>query len=102
MVISIKKEKSLILKENLASQRPIASKLEISSATASKIHKDLQLKNTFKPKVHLFMPKHIAERKSNCKKFYKKHTFALKNGNGMEKGTQEPWTDFGKDQRKMG
>jgi hypothetical protein len=47
--VNITKVKSLILKENPATQRSIASKLGMSSATVSKIiHKDLKLKKIFK------------------------------------------------------
>ncbi len=27
----------------------------------------------FKPKIHQLLPKHIAERKTNCRKLYEKH-----------------------------
>ncbi|GFU83421.1 retrovirus-related Pol polyprotein from transposon opus [Trichonephila clavipes] len=64
-----KKVKSAILKENPLTQSCIASKLGMSLSTLIK-HKYLKLKMMFKPKVHLLLPKHIAERKTNCRKLH--------------------------------
>ncbi|GFX34187.1 uncharacterized protein TNCV_2893941 [Trichonephila clavipes] len=36
------------------------------------IHKDLKLKQMFQPKLYLLLPKHITERKRNCRKLYEK------------------------------
>ena len=61
---TIKKVKSLILKENPPIQKFIVSKLGMPSGTVSKIiHQDLKLIKMFKPKVHVFLPKHLLEEK---------------------------------------
>ncbi|GFS47152.1 hypothetical protein TNCV_2053281 [Trichonephila clavipes] len=74
-----RKMESLILKENFLTHRFIASKLEMSSGTVSKmIHKDLKLKKMLKLKVHLLLPIQIAERKTNYRKLYEKHVAAEK------------------------
>ncbi|GFW21540.1 hypothetical protein TNCV_1533631 [Trichonephila clavipes] len=79
MQATIKKVKPLILKENSLTQRFIASKPRMSFGTVSKIiDKDLKLKKVFKPKVHLLLPQHIAERKTNCRKLHEKHLVAEK------------------------
>ncbi|PRD20506.1 UNVERIFIED_CONTAM: hypothetical protein NCL1_54413 [Trichonephila clavipes] len=36
------------------------------------IHKYLKLKQMFQPKLYLLLPKHITERKRNCRKLYEK------------------------------
>ncbi|GFV45801.1 uncharacterized protein TNCV_2321611 [Trichonephila clavipes] len=71
---TMKKEKYLILKENPPTQRFIASNLGMYSGTVSEIlHKDLKLKKRLKLKVRLFLPKHVAERKTNVRKLCAKH-----------------------------
>ncbi|GFX20016.1 hypothetical protein TNCV_1435761 [Trichonephila clavipes] len=74
---TVKKVKSLILKENPLIQKLIAANLGTSSGTVNEIiRKDLKLKKMFKPQVHLLLPKYIAERKTNCRKSCEKHLSA--------------------------
>ncbi|GFW54357.1 hypothetical protein TNCV_3703171 [Trichonephila clavipes] len=76
---TIKKVKSLILKENTQTQKFITSELGIPSGTVSKIiHNDFKLKKLFNSKVDLLLQQHIGERKTNCRKLYEKHLAAEK------------------------
>jgi hypothetical protein len=70
----ISKVKAQVLKENPPTQRSLASALGTSSRTINKIiNKDLGLKKTKKYNVHRLLPRHIAERRTNCRKLYEKH-----------------------------
>lgn len=59
-------------------KRRSVSKIHCIRTVSKIIHKYLKLKKMFKPKVHLLLPKHIAERKTNCRTLYEKHLAAEK------------------------
>ncbi len=60
-------------KQNPPTNKFIELKLGISFSTVSKvIHKYLQLNTMFKSKVHMLLPKHIAEGQTNFRKLHEK------------------------------
>ena len=68
------KVRSLILKENPATQRTVAKSLKCSVSTVNKIiNVDLNLKKAKKCNVHRLLPKHVVDRRTRCRKLYENH-----------------------------
>lgn len=71
---NVVKVRSLILKENPATQRSVAKSIKCALSTVNKIiNSDLSLKKAKKFNVHRLLPKHIADRKTRCRKLYENH-----------------------------
>ena len=67
----VRKVMSLVSGPNPATQRAIALKLGISRTTVNTIIKqDLKLTKRHKSRVHKLLPRHIAERTTNCRKLH--------------------------------
>ena len=72
--VCIRKVKTMAMQENPPTQRVMAQKCQVSQRTINKIiHKDLKLQKKFKSKVHALLPKHVAERRTNCRKLYENY-----------------------------
>lgn len=67
----VQKVRKFVTKENPSTQRAIAQRVGVSQTTVHKIiHKDLHLEKRFKSRVHKLLPRHVAERRTNCRKLY--------------------------------
>lgn len=70
----INKVRRLVTGENPRTQRSVAKCVNVSQSTVHNIiHKDLRLIRRHKSKVHRLLPRHIHERKTNCRKLYERH-----------------------------
>jgi hypothetical protein len=75
----VKKVRSLVLQENPPTQKAIASRVHVSKSTVNRIiSQDLKLELRHKAKVHVLRPRHIAERRTNCRRLYERHLAADK------------------------
>lgn len=70
----VKKVKALVNKENPATQRIIGQRAGVSQSTVHRIiTAELQLVKRRKSSVHALLPRHISERKTNCRKLYERY-----------------------------
>jgi hypothetical protein len=68
------KVRQLVRGRNPATQRAIANKVGVSVGTVNAIiNKNLNLEKRHKSRVHKLLPRHIAERKTNCRKLYERY-----------------------------
>lgn len=75
----VRKVKRLVTGENPKTQRSVAKAVKVSQSTVHNIiRKDLQLEKRHKSRVHKLLPRHIAERRTNCRKLYEGYLAADK------------------------
>src|ERR1700678_118632 len=70
----VAKVKLAVACENPKTQRTIAKQVGVSQRTVGRIiSQNLGLVKRHKAKVHALLPRHIAERRTNCRKLYERH-----------------------------
>lgn len=70
----VAKIRRLVTGENPRTQRSVANTVHVSQATVHNvIKKDLRLVRRHKSRVHRLLPRHVKERKTNCRKLYERY-----------------------------